>query len=45
MQPQLSWQISTKTSNWLQSAYQIIVASSSNLLNEQNCDIWDSKKS
>ncbi len=44
MHPQLSWQISTETSNWLQSAYQIIVSSSSNLLNEQNCDIWDSKK-
>ncbi len=44
MQPQLSWQIHTEQNNWLQSAYQIVVASTPELLTESECDIWNSKK-
>lgn len=40
--PNLSWQVSTRVPGWQQSAYQIIVASSSDLLTEKKCDIWNS---
>ena len=42
--PNLSWQINTSTNNWLQSAYQVIVATSPDLLSENSCDVWNSGK-
>jgi alpha-L-rhamnosidase len=42
--PNLSWQTSTSENNWLQSAYQIIVSTSPELLTEKKCDIWNSGK-
>lgn len=43
-QPNLSWQTITPERNWLQSAYQIIVATSPELLTDGKCDVWNSKK-
>lgn len=41
-QPNLSWQVSTVGTGWQQSAYQIMVASNPELLNEKTCDVWNS---
>lgn len=42
--PYLGWYISDPDDNEIQSAYQIIVASSLSGLNSNSCDIWDSGK-
>jgi alpha-L-rhamnosidase len=42
--PHLSWQSDSTERNWLQSAYQILVASSSELLRDGRADVWDSGK-
>jgi alpha-L-rhamnosidase len=42
--PTLSWQSDATTRNWSQSAYRILVASSSETLRQGNGDIWDSGK-
>ncbi len=42
--PRLSWNIETDQRNWIQSAYQIIVASDPVKLNRNKGDIWDSGK-
>lgn len=42
--PSLSWQIATTENNWLQSAYQILVSTSPELLTEDKCNIWNSGK-
>lgn len=42
--PNFSWQLKTDESNWLQSAYQIIVASTPELLTPEKCDVWNSGK-
>lgn len=43
-QPRLNWEITSIKRNTLQTAYQIIVASSANKLNKNIGDLWDSKK-
>jgi alpha-L-rhamnosidase len=40
----LSWQSDNSERNWRQSAYEILVASSAELLRADNADIWDSGK-
>lgn len=42
--PHLSWQSDNIERNWRQSAYEILVASSVELLRAGNADIWDSGK-
>jgi alpha-L-rhamnosidase len=42
--PRLSWNIETDQRNWIQSAYQIMVASDPVKLSRNNGDIWDSGK-
>lgn len=42
--PRLSWQSDSTERNWKQSAYEILVASSSQNLAAGNADIWDSGK-
>jgi len=42
--PQFSWKIESNRNNCLQSAYQVIVASSPQILEEGKGDIWDSGK-
>ena len=42
--PRLSWNIETDQRNWIQSAYQIMVASDPVKLNRNQGDIWDSGK-
>ncbi|RYG56126.1 hypothetical protein EON80_29735, partial [bacterium] len=42
--PFLGWQIESGVRNWMQSAYQIQVASSSALLKSGKADLWDSGK-
>lgn len=44
MNPGLSWQTSTPLNNWLQSAYQIVVATNPDLLTDQKCNVWNSGK-
>ena len=44
MNPNLSWQTNTTENNWLQSAYQIIVATDPKLLTEKDNDVWNSGK-
>lgn len=44
LKPNLSWQAITPEYNWLQSAYQIIVSTSSEMLTEKDCDVWNSGK-
>ncbi|MFK7934161.1 MAG: alpha-L-rhamnosidase N-terminal domain-containing protein, partial [Saprospiraceae bacterium] len=43
-QPLLSWTIETDGFNRNQTAYQVLVASHPDLLNEQRADFWNSKK-
>ena len=42
--PQLSWQSDNTERNWRQSAYEILVATQSNLLAPGKADVWDSGK-
>jgi alpha-L-rhamnosidase len=42
--PRLSWNIGTDERNWIQTSYQIIVASDISKLNEKEADIWNSGK-
>jgi len=42
--PHLSWQSDDSERNWKQSAYQILVASSPDLLTPGKADVWDSGK-
>ncbi len=42
--PHLSWQSDSTQRNWKQAAYQILVSSSSDLLQSEHADIWDSGK-
>jgi alpha-L-rhamnosidase len=42
--PHLSWQSDNPERDWKQSAYEILVASSAELLRAGNADIWDSRK-
>ena len=42
--PQLSWQSDNTERNWRQSAYEILVATQSNLLASGKADVWDSGK-
>ena len=42
--PRLSWELSSKQSEEFQTAYQIIVSSSSALLDKNQGDLWDSGK-
>jgi alpha-L-rhamnosidase len=42
--PRLSWQSDNVERDWKQSAYEILVASSAELLHTGNADIWDSGK-
>jgi alpha-L-rhamnosidase len=44
VQPRLSWQLESTARGILQSAYQVIVASSSELLKKEVGDLWDSGK-
>ncbi len=44
VQPRLSWELESSVRNQLQSAYQIIVASSAKLLSEEKADLWNSGK-
>ncbi len=44
LSPQLSWRIESDTRNTVQSAYQIMVASTVEQLKNDNPDIWDSGK-
>ncbi|WP_225444040.1 glycoside hydrolase family 78 protein [Echinicola arenosa] len=41
-QPRLSWKINTSISNTYQTAYQILVASSPDLLSPEKADLWNS---
>ena len=43
-QPRLSWQLQSQQRNIMQAAYQILVASSPEKLNNNTADLWDSKK-
>lgn len=40
--PQLSWQSDSTARNWSQSAYQVLVATSPELLSASKPDVWDS---
>ena len=42
--PRLSWNIKTQQRNWMQSAYQILVASDSLKLSQNNGDVWNTGK-
>lgn len=42
--PHLSWQSDNTERNWRQSAYQILVASSTDQLSSGHADVWDSGK-
>jgi len=42
--PHLSWQSDSSQRNWMQSAYQILVASNGESLRSGQADIWDSGK-
>ncbi len=42
--PNFSWQIATHEQNWLQSAYQIVVATTPEALTEKNYNVWNSGK-
>ena len=42
--PHLSWQSDNGERNWKQSAYQILVASNSDILRSGHGDVWDSGK-
>jgi hypothetical protein len=42
--PMLIWQIESAEKGWMQSAYEIKVASSESLINEDKGDIWESGK-
>ena len=42
--PRLSWNIESEQRNWKQSAYQLLVASDSSMLNLNNGDVWNSGK-
>ncbi|MHA1650149.1 MAG: glycoside hydrolase family 78 protein [Candidatus Helarchaeota archaeon] len=44
LEPRLSWVLESEERNQKQSAYQILVASSENLLKNDRGDLWDSKK-
>jgi alpha-L-rhamnosidase len=44
-EPRLSWQSDSSERNWKQAAYQILVASSVDLLRAGHPDLWDSGKS
>jgi len=44
VKPMLFWQIVSAEKGWLQSTYEIKVASSESLLNEDKGDIWESAK-
>ena len=44
-EPHLSWQSDSSERNWKQAAYQILVASSVDLLRAGHPDLWDSGKS
>ena len=46
LQPRLSWRIEAAPEHrgWQQSAYQILVATSPNLLSQDQGDLWDSTK-
>lgn len=44
LQPRLSWKIYSDVNNQIQTAYQILVASSAELLKPGKADLWDSKK-
>ena len=43
-QPKFSWEVDAQGFNKSQSAYQILVASSIDKLNEEEADLWNSKK-
>ena len=42
--PTLGWQVETTEKSWIQSAYEISVASTENLLTQDKGDIWESGK-
>ena len=42
--PHLSWQSDSAERNWKQTAYQVLVASSNQLLQSDQPDVWDSGK-
>ncbi len=42
--PHLSWQSDNSERNWMQSAYEVLVAGSDDKLRAGNADIWDSGK-
>ena len=42
--PRFSWQSDSRTRNWKQGAYQILVASSVERLKSGQADVWDSGK-
>jgi alpha-L-rhamnosidase len=42
--PIFSWQSDAKTPNWIQSAYEVLVATDAKLLQPGHTDIWDSGK-
>lgn len=44
LKPRLSWKLSSGIPNQFQSAYQILVASSPELLKENTADLWNSNK-
>lgn len=44
LEPRLSWKLSSEVPNQFQSAYQILVASSPELLTENTADLWNSDK-
>jgi alpha-L-rhamnosidase len=42
--PIFSWQSDAKTPNWTQSAYEVLVATDTKLLESGHTDVWDSGK-
>ncbi|MCG6191437.1 hypothetical protein K5G00_28760 [Maribellus maritimus] len=42
--PRLSWKIYSEENNQIQTAYQVLVASSPKLLKPGRADLWDSQK-
>jgi alpha-L-rhamnosidase len=44
LHPQLSWQLSSPENGQHQTAYQVLVASSEDLLNDDEADLWNSGK-
>jgi len=42
--PRLSWELTSSQNNQIQSAYQILVASSRDKLSEKSADLWNSEK-